>query len=250
MTIRLSTGLRKALLGDIVILGSAATYTLVNGGASAKTMTSSASDFITKGFHIGQILTLAGCTTAGNDGATAAITAVAAGTLSFDVGDWTQAEALPAAATGTANDSGSFGDVFAGGVLRIYTGSQPSTADAAETGDLLLEISLASGAFVPAVGSGNSTNGLLFQMMADDAGRTETVLSKKASETWSGLSLTGGQAGWARLYDKRRQTGASYTSRRMDMNVATSGTEMVLPVLTIVADKTTTVDTFDITLRY
>jgi len=43
-------------------------------------------------------------------------------------------------------DKGSYRDALAGGMLEIYTGSQPTTADAAPTGTLLTTITDASGA--------------------------------------------------------------------------------------------------------
>lgn len=249
MTVRLSSGLRKALLGDIVLIQSEATYTLVDGGAGDDTITSSANNFITKGFHVGQTVTLANCTTGANDGSYV-ITGVAAGTLSFATGSWTTGEVFAAATTATANDSGSFADIFSGGCMRIYSGSQPVTADAAETGTLLIEISLGSATFVPATGAGSSTYGLQLQMMADNSGYTQTTLSKKASETWSGVAIATGTAGYARLYDKRRTTGASYTARRIDLGVATSGSQVTMPSVSIVAAATTTLDACEITLPY
>ena len=45
------------------------------------------------------------------------------------------------------NVTGSFKDAFRDGTLRVYSLSQPTTADAAVTGTLLVELSLASGAY-------------------------------------------------------------------------------------------------------
>ena len=54
--------------------------------------------------------------------------------------------AVNALAGGGAGD-GSFKDIFANAVIVIRTGTQPATADAAETGDVLGMITVNGGAF-------------------------------------------------------------------------------------------------------
>ena len=58
-----------------------------------------------------------------------------------------------------------FAATFEKGVIEIYTGTQPASADAAVSGTLLGTMTLASGAFTP----GSPTNGLTFAEPANGA---------------------------------------------------------------------------------
>lgn len=123
------------------------------------------------------------------------------------------------------------------GCLWIFSGSQPATADAAATGTALLKITVSSGAFV----HGSATNGLNFDSPA--AG----VLSKAAAESWSGLGLSDGTAGWFRFVgNPTDDLGISTTLPRIDGRVSTSGAEMTLSTLSIVTGATVTIDSFAI----
>lgn len=131
---------------------------------------------------------------------------------------------------------------YANGVLAIYSGSQPTDADAAETGTLLCLITVGSGAFTPGV----ATNGLNFD--APVAG----VLPKAAAETWSGVGLaaagTGTVAGWFRFYDNNQTTGASTTALRFDGAISTASTaELQMSVTTIVEDAPVVINSFNYT---
>ena len=121
------------------------------------------------------------------------------------------------------------------GVIYVYSGSQPATADAAATGTTLLILTVSSGAFTP----GNATNGLDF-----DAPSSGTM-SKAAAETWSGVGLANGTAGWFRHYGNPTDAGGiSSTLPRIDGRVATSGGELNLSSVNIVTGATVTVDTY------
>lgn len=127
------------------------------------------------------------------------------------------------------------------GIIYIYSGSQPASADAAATGTLLMKITVASGAFV----HGSATNGLDFD--APSAG----VMTKAAGEVWSGVGLaaagTGTTAGWFRHSGNPDDNqGISTTLPRIDGRISTSGAEMSLSNLTIVENATTTVDTYSL----
>ncbi|MDX9893855.1 MAG: hypothetical protein RBS34_00315 [Desulfofustis sp.] len=134
--------------------------------------------------------------------------------------------------------TGSFQDVMANGVLRFFTGAQPATADDAETGTLLLQVTISSGAFTP----GAATNGLNF----DDT--TTTIITKEPAEIWSGVGLADGTAGWFRFYDNTRTTGASTTAKRFDGSCATSGGQATMASTSIVTGATTTVSSCTVTL--
>lgn len=121
------------------------------------------------------------------------------------------------------------------GCLWIYSGTQPATADAAATGTALLKITVSSGAFV----HGSATNGLDFDAAA--AG----VLSKAVAESWSGLGLADGTAGWFRYVGNPEDIlGISTTLPRIDGRVSTSGAEMTLSTLSVVTGATVSVDSF------
>ena len=242
MTVRKSTGYRISALGNVAIKGT--NYSFVDGGTGEDTLVSAINDFTDKGFRVGDTVTIAGSTS--NDG-DHVITGVAAGALNFITGSWTLAESFLAGTTGIADNGGSFQDIFNYSVLRIYSGNQPNGgADAAETGDLLVEISNASGTFVPVTG----TNGLQFQMISTNSARTLTTMSLKDGMVASGVAVATGVAGYARLYDIRRDTGLSYIARRIDLDVATSGSQVTIPSLNIYAGATTTVDSINVSVAY
>lgn len=117
----------------------------------------------------------------------------------------------------------SVADTLANGVIRIYSGSQPASADAVETGTLLAVITLNSGAFA----AGVATNGINFGTAADG------VVSKAVGEVWSGLGIAAGTMGWYRHYANAYVTGASTTAERYDGSIGTSGTDLVFANLNV-----------------
>lgn len=112
-----------------------------------------------------------------------------------------------ALAGNSSTGDASLRDIFEAGVIAVYTGSQPASADAAESGTLLGYITVASGPFTP----GSSTNGLVWDSAV--AG----VCPKPSATEWSVTPIADGTAGWARLYDNTRTTGASTSAKRIDM---------------------------------
>lgn len=83
-----------------------------------------------------------------------------------------------------------FKSIMQNGVIRIFPGVQPSSADDAEGATQLLEITVSSGTFTP----GTATNGLNF---ADPSGGS---CAKASGEVWSGAAASTGTAGWFRFY--------------------------------------------------
>jgi len=235
MTIRISDGLRCSLMGDAFLKGTSLAYS--DNGASPDTITDSENRFLTAGFKVGDAITTTGSTTGGNDISAVVLTAVAAGTLTFVTGSLSASEAFLAATTLTGNNGGSLAALFLDGVLEIYSGSQPSDPNAAEIGTKLLRITQSSGAFTP----GSATNGLEFKQVI------QGTLSKNASETWSGVGLATGTAGWFRLYDNLYHSGAVASAVRLDGSVGTSGANMILSSTAIKLSATTTIDQFDLT---
>jgi len=146
---------------------------------------------------------------------------------------------LMMAQTGGSLVGASFGTLFLDGVIYVYTGSQPATADLTESGTNILIISESGLTFTPS----SPTNGLEFE---DDP--TAGVLEKDSGETWQGIGIGGGgTAGWFRFYANNRLQGASSVSVRFDGACGTSGTEMIMSSTTVVVGATTTIDTFSVT---
>jgi hypothetical protein len=134
--------------------------------------------------------------------------------------------------TNLAGSTG-FAATFANGVIEIYTGSQPASADAAVTGTLLGTVTLASGAFTPGV----ATNGLTFAAAAAGA------VSK--SGTWSFNGIAAGTAGYFRLKGNAVDAGGvSTVLPRMDGSIAVSGADLNLSNIVIAIGAPTTIDTF------
>ena len=126
-----------------------------------------------------------------------------------------------------------FKEIFDTGVIDIYSGSQPATADAAVTGTLLGTVTLASGAFV----AGSPTNGLTFGTPVSG------VVSK--SGVWSFNGVANGTAGWFRFRANAADAGAvSTTHSRVDGSVATSGADLNLSNITIATGAPNTIDSF------
>ncbi len=137
--------------------------------------------------------------------------------------------------TGTRQDllgTQDFQTAFALSFINIYTGSQPSTADAAATGTLLATI-YSDGAAV----------GVSFD--APVAG----VVSKAVAQTWSGTAIAEGTAGYFRLYEAAGTPGVlSTTEARVDGNIATSGANMNMSNTFIASGAVQTISTFAITM--
>jgi hypothetical protein len=238
MTLRLSTGLRDALLENAAIahaLALGTDLTFVDGGGGDDTITRTTGSFITDGFEIGDWIQVFNATTPANDFAIK-LTAVAALTLSFvtdtvDTGEIGEADTCVVAAKG-----GSINDLMKHGIIRIYSGLQPADADAVETGTLLVSITKAGGAHDTDTGD----NGLEF-LDAAVAG----VLSKVTDE-WSGDPDAAGVAGWFRFYDQSETIGASSIAVRFDGAINTSGAELNVASVDVALGTDFVINQFDI----
>lgn len=133
---------------------------------------------------------------------------------------------------------GGFATVFANGVIEIYSGAQPATADSAVTGTLLGTVTKASGAFTP----GSATNGLTWAAAASGS-------VSKSTDVWSFNGVAAGTAGWFRLKGNAADAGGSSTTAvRLDGTIANSGGDMNLSNTTIAVGSPNTVDVFAMTL--
>ena len=245
MALRLSTCLRNKMLGGVparhVASITETTIAAVDGGGSADTFTDSGDGFVDAGFAVGDSILVMGFTgaNAGSHGPFT-LTDVAAGTLTVATGSIIASDEAGESVTIVALTGGSLKDIFKDGVLKIYSGSQPATADAAATGTLLCTITVGSGAFV----AGAVANGLEF-------GAASSGAISKNSEVWSGVNANTGIAGWFRLYANTSDAGSAdsgYIYPRIDGGVATAGSQLNLSSTSLTSGATLTIDTFTITL--
>ena len=231
MALRLSTGLINSILGNASLMGTDLAY--VDGGASPDTITDASSRFITAGFKVGDAYTVAGFASPSSDLTSAiTLTGVLAGTLTFITGTVPSSKAFEAASIITGDNGGSWKELFDYGVCEIYDGTQPATADLAQTGSLLCIISKDGATFTP----GSTTNGLRWRQVISG------VLSKNA-DTWKGTATADGTAGWARDYDTQMTKGASTNAVRFDMDISTANTQFMLSNVNVVTGAPITVDT-------
>ena len=127
-----------------------------------------------------------------------------------------------------------FAGAFANGIIEIYSGTQPATADAAATGTLLGTVTTNGGAFTP----GTATNGLTFATAA--AGGVA-----KSTGLWQFTGIANGTAGWFRLKGNALDDNTTSTVLpRMDGSIANSGGDMQLSNTTIAIGSPNTVDVF------
>jgi len=239
MALRLSTGLRNAILDKKAVANNLITAIDISfedgTGTDGRDRILSVAEDMSVYVKRSKI-TVSGSTS--NDGSYEVLASatgyveVAAGSLSTEAaGD----QVVLAGAAG-----GSISDLFQNGVIDVYSGSQPTTADLTETATStkLLTITLSSGAF----SAGSPTNGINFGEVSSG------VLSKESGETWSGVGLADGTAGWFRLYSNAYTTGASSSAIRLDGSVATSGSQFNMSNTTVSTGATSTVDSVSLTL--
>jgi hypothetical protein len=125
-----------------------------------------------------------------------------------------------------------FIEVMRGCKINIYTGSQPTTANDAATGTLLVTITK----------GGDGSTGLDWNLAS--AG----VASKPAGDTWAGTAVASGTAGWFRCYEEGDDPSASSTTAaRFDGSVATSGGQINMTSTTIASGAVQTVSSLTYT---
>ena len=134
--------------------------------------------------------------------------------------------------------SNSIRSIMQNGVIRIFPGVQPGSADDAEGAAHLMEITVSSGVFTPGV----AANGL--NLGAPAGG----VCAKAQGEVWSGVGVATGTAAWFRYYANDRTTGVDTTHARIDGTVSTSGAPLNMTSTAITAGASTTVDRFEVVM--
>jgi len=240
MALRRSQGLLNKMLGLRATVAAIVTHG-VDSAALTFNGTSDqiecvGDDLIVNGFMAGMEVTVFG--TSSNNGVTGAlIQSVAATYLQMDAAVLAQ-EAGAANMSVIAARGGSMKDIMANGVIRVYSGAQPATPEAAVTGTLLIEITVASGAFV----AGLEASGLEF------GDPVTNYIEKCADEVWSGVGLAAGTAGWFRFVANPTDGGGLDTALpRIDGTVGISGADAAISNTQIAVGATYTLDTMKLT---
>ena len=129
---------------------------------------------------------------------------------------------------------------MADGVIYFYTGSQPTSPDAAPTGTLMGKVTLAGGAW----NAGTATNGLEF-----DSPSGATIV-KAPAEEWKFVCDTGGTIGWGRFVSNSASDtgGSSTTLPRMDFSVGITSGDCRMSRVTYAAGETAVIQEFTLPL--
>lgn len=128
---------------------------------------------------------------------------------------------------------------LADGTIYFYTGSQPSSPDAAVTGTLLGQVTVGGGAW----SAGSATNGLEFGTAASAS------ISKAAAEEWKFVCTVAGTIGWGRFVGNATDAGGSSTTLpRIDFSVGITSGDMTMTKVTYAVGETGVIQTFTIPL--
>ena len=220
MSLRLSTGLRNALVARSVAPHAfmvGITGAFADGGGGNDSIEDSDNTLVSAGFQIGDWISTFNPTTDPGNVFSAKLLAVAAGVMEFITDTVGTVEDFVAGTVVAASKGGSLNDLFKHGVLHIYSGDQPASADLIETGTKRLEISAGGVTHVPATG----LYGLEFE---DDP--SSGSLAKLSGQSWEDDALNTGTIGWFRFYNQAAVVGASTTAIRFDGSVALSGAQL------------------------
>ncbi len=138
---------------------------------------------------------------------------------------------------GTDTGADGLRGIFYNGVIRVYSGAQPASADAAPTGTLLGSITKDGAAFVEGV----ATNGLT---LGAPVGRTVS----KSTDVWKFTGVAAGTMGWFRLQANAVDDDSVSTSlSRIDGSIGITSGDMRVTSVTSAIGSTATVDTLTIT---
>ena len=129
---------------------------------------------------------------------------------------------------------------FTDGVIRLYTGAQPTSPDAAVTGTLIGTVTLAGAAFTP----GSAAGGLEFDAAVG------ATLSKAALEEWKFTADAAGTIGWFRFVSNSvlEDGAASTTIKRLDGSVGVTTGDMRMSKVTYAIGETGVIQSFTIPL--
>ena len=233
MTLRISTATANRMMGEV----SAVSGTTIALVAASNKVTDSGDTLLEEGFCPGDVLLISGSTTEANN-IYVTVTSVASDGSEMTISAVDTNDSANANLTVTGMPKG-FKQLFKYGILDIYSSTQPATADAVETGTLLVSLTVDAGAFT----AGTSTNGLEFNTISDGK-------LSKSTATWQGTAVATGTAGWGRFYGNQYITGADTddVAVRFDGQCG-SAYEFALSNLSIETGSPVTCDQMDLTHR-
>ena len=233
-----STGYKNALTGkvaEITALLSGTGIAFIDGGDGNDKITDTGNGFLAAGFKAGDLLRVIGSQ---NNNKVVEILSVTAAEMEVASGSLTAAAAGAQVCLAAAR-GGSARDLFDFGVICLYSGAKPSSADDAETGTLLAVLTNNGEVFTPGV---KDAAGLRFG--APEAG----AIGILSGQTWkTNGCLATGTIGWGRLYANARLQGASTKAVRTDFTVGTTGADLNLSSTAATAGAPLTLSSFTIT---
>jgi hypothetical protein len=130
------------------------------------------------------------------------------------------------------DEASSIKEIFKNGKIKIYSGTQPASANDAPTGTLLVTITV-----------NGTSQGISFNEASNGS------ISKNPTEVWSGTAVASGTAGWFRLQTYGDTESLSEADERIDGAIATSGAELNMSNTYISAGAVQTISVFDITIN-
>lgn len=131
--------------------------------------------------------------------------------------------------------TGSFKSLIDGGLIKIYSGTPPATADDA----------IGSATLLTTISVGGTGTGITF----DSAGTVANgTLQKNASETWQGTNAASGTASFFRHVASGDDGTASTTQVRMQGTVDVAGADLNLTNPSLVSGAVQTVDYYSFNL--
>ena len=134
--------------------------------------------------------------------------------------------------------SGSLTQALAFGVIEVYTGSQPASADDAPTGTLLGKVTESGAAFT----HGAAENGLLLTLVPQ-----YNYVVASFSQTWVLSPVATGLAGWWRFKANAADDNSmSVAHVRLDGAIEAPYSEFYLEEPNLVAGQLVTLDSFQI----
>lgn len=128
---------------------------------------------------------------------------------------------------------GDFQSGVDGGVIYIYSGPEPATADAALAGNTLLNVI-----------SLNATGAGITMAAAAASG----VLGKNASEVWRGLIVSDGTASFYRFASLTDDGLESTTAKRIQGTVGTVGADLNFANINFVSGNYKQIDNYNVAL--
>jgi hypothetical protein len=130
-------------------------------------------------------------------------------------------------------DTGSFKNAMDLGFLKIYSGTEPASAnDSLASAVLLCTISVSAGA-----------TGLSFEAAAVNG-----ILSKATADTWQGVNVGSGAASFFRFVTPADTGVSSTTESRVQGSVGTVGSDLNLSSVALTSAATQTINHFNVAL--